>query len=127
LTAEFAVAKVKEADAEAEIKQQQAAEIAARTDLIRNKSTKSYFDLVDAGIGSADPELAQDLKLAKLLEENPDVMEQVAKIRAIREKLAAKHGVRVEIVDEQPKQLTDQRGMTSAGDLPADNDELSDE
>jgi hypothetical protein len=116
LAAEYAAAKVKEAEAEAEIKQQQAAEIAARTDVLRNSNTKTFFDLIDSGVALNDPNLAQDMKLAKLLQDHPEVMDQVAKIRAMREKLAANYGVKIEIVDEGPRQLSDHSESTFESD-----------
>jgi hypothetical protein len=102
-------AKASEAQAEAEIKRERAAEIAAKTDLLRNKAVRQFCDLVDAQFSADDPNLARNLKLAKLIEANPALREQLHLVAELREKLERKKGTRVEpYQDEPPKLLPDE-------------------
>lgn len=110
LGANYVEAKVSEAQAEADMKRERVAEIAARTDVLKNKGVKAFCDLIDDQFAKDDPELARALKLAKLLEANPAIAEQVSKVNALREKLARERGVRVEPHEDRPqKRLPDKR------------------
>jgi hypothetical protein len=108
--------KVSEAQAEADIKRERAAEIAARTDLLRNKNVEKLCDLVDDQFSDADPELAKNLKLAKFLESNPGIAAQVEKVLTIRERLEREKGVRVEPSDGSSFPLLPPRQVSDSSD-----------
>ena len=104
----YAEAKVETEKSSARKTTEEAAEIAARKDLTRLKGVKKYNEIVDDIF--ADDGLSQDgklLKLAKLMETNPQVSAQLAKVKDLIEKLALTKGVSIEVVDEPQKALTE--------------------
>jgi hypothetical protein len=106
LADDYVAAKVNEAQAEADIKREKVAEIAARTDLLKNKGVEKFCDIVDQSLPSIDKDLADALKLAKLLEANPAIAEQIGKIGNLVENLKEKRKVRIEPLEEgSPKIL----------------------
>jgi hypothetical protein len=114
---DYYTARVDEAKAQAEMKSNQAAVIAARADQERSKSVQVFADLVDRQIAPASPDLGADLKLAKLLETFPEIAEQVEKIREIRERLTRHHGVKIDIfVGEVPQTLERAESGPGEGD-----------
>jgi len=102
----YAEAKVEKEKSEARKRTEEAAEIAARKDVTRQEEVKEFCSIVD-GIFADDglPPGAKALKLAKLMEENPQVAAQLDKIKDLIEKLALNKGFNVEVVDESHKAL----------------------
>ena len=97
-------AKVEKERSEARKIAEEADKIAAKRDLIRQKSAKEFGDVVD-DIFMVDslPLGARALKLAKLIEKNPNVFAQLEKAEEVIESLAFKKVLRVEIVDKSKK------------------------
>ncbi|MEM6552533.1 MAG: hypothetical protein AAF750_10465 [Planctomycetota bacterium] len=87
----YAVASVNEREAEVEIKQNRAADIAAETVGKRRANTKATFDLID-DVG-VDDEVASQLKLAALLKENPEIREAVDELQSHLEVLRKEKGM----------------------------------
>ncbi|MBX3388175.1 MAG: hypothetical protein KF691_01825 [Phycisphaeraceae bacterium] len=108
-------AKVSEAQADAEIKQEKAAAIAAETDHARQKSALAFCDVIDA-IAPGDSELARNLKLAKLLEANPGIMAQVERVVDLKNSLEKDHGARIEVVAGEPKSLPSAKALDEESD-----------
>jgi hypothetical protein len=92
-------------EAEVQLKQNEAtrlaaeaAEIAARADVNRNESGVLFNQQVDNIFADDNlPEAVKVLKLAKLLETNPDLLAQLEKVREIMESLRLTRGTSVEI------------------------------
>lgn len=84
------------------------AEIAVRTEIAEVEAIRQYFDLVDAQIAPGSPEAAHYLKLAKILEKNPHIAEQLSRIREISDVLKEKHGTEWEIVAQDANVSTPQ-------------------
>jgi hypothetical protein len=76
----------------------EAAELSARADANRNQAAKIFNEQIDS-IFKDDllPESAKLLKLAKLLESNPDLAAQLEKVAELIESLQLLHGTSVEI------------------------------
>lgn len=102
----YAKAKVEKEKSEARKRTEEAAEIAARKDLTRQKEVKEFCNIVDVIFADDGlPPGAKALKLAKLMEENPQVAAQLDKIKDLIEKLALSKGLNIEVVDESHKAL----------------------
>lgn len=80
---------------------EEAAEFAAKADLIRQKATKQFFDNVDDifGDNKSSPQVTK-LKLAKLSENNPDLEKQLEKVNKIIKNLAKNNGFAIQIMDD---------------------------
>ena len=89
LSCEYTEAKVEKERSEARKVAEEAAEIAAKRDLIRQKSAKEFGIVID-DIFADDglPLSAKALKLSKLMEENHGVLAQLEKAEKIIEKTA---------------------------------------
>lgn len=76
----------------------EAAEISARADANRNQAAKLFGEQVDNIFKDVTlPETAKLLKLAKLMESNPELVEQIDKVTKLIESLRLLHGASVEI------------------------------
>ncbi len=84
----YAEATVQKEYSEAHKIAEEAAEIAARKDLIKQEEVKEFASIVD-NIFAADglPQTAKALKLAKLMQNNPQVAVQLANAKEIFERL----------------------------------------
>jgi len=102
----YAEAKIAREENEARKIAEQAAEIAARKDVTRQKEVQTFNAIID-DIFAYDtlPPGAKALKLAKLMEKNPQVAKQLEKVKDIIENLALKKGLNLEVVDESGKSL----------------------
>jgi hypothetical protein len=96
LATEYATAYVNELKAEAEIKRNEAAKIADESALERSKGTKAVFSLIDEAFGS-NPDVAEQLKIAQLLTDQPHLAEQLRRIAEKEKDLAARYGTRVDV------------------------------
>ena len=104
---EYAQAKANEAKAEAAMKTQQAAEIAARVEQENYKAVQQFFDLADAAFPD-DSETAQDLKIAKLLSSNEGLAAQLQEVKRLKAELRRQYGVRVQGFVGDPKRALEQ-------------------
>jgi hypothetical protein len=97
----YTEAKVEKERSEARKIAEEAAEIAAKKDLIRQKSAKEFVAVIDDIFADDSlPPGAKALKLAKLMEENPQVAAQLENVKEIIETLALKKGLNIQAVDE---------------------------
>lgn len=105
----YAKAKVEREENEARKIAEEAAEIAARKDVTRQKEVKTFNAIID-DIFKDDtlPMGAKALKLAKLIENNPQVAKQLENVTDIIEKLALKKGLNIEVVDDSQKFLSEE-------------------
>lgn len=102
----YTEAKVEKERSEARKVAEEAAEIAAKKDLIRQKSAKEFGAVIDDIFADDSlPPGAKALKLAKLMEENPQVAAQLENVKGIIETLALKKGLNIQAVDESNKLL----------------------
>lgn len=104
-----AYVKAVEAKAEKEISEArkimaEAAEIAARRELEIQKEGENFLAIVDdIFVNDELTEATKALKLAKLIEKNPEIAAQLVKVKEIIEKLALKDGLNFELLDESQK------------------------
>ena len=102
----YTKAKVEKERSEARKTAEEAAEIAAKKDLLKQKGAKAFNAVIDDIFADDSlPAGAKALKLAKLMEENPEVAAQLDKVKGIIETLALQKGLKMEIVDESGKAL----------------------
>jgi hypothetical protein len=88
----------------------EAAEIAARTDIAQQDAVQKFCDIVD-GLNTKDPDATDALKLAKLLEANPGVADQLDKIREMMESLRRTSGTTIAALPESlPEPASDGLG-----------------
>jgi hypothetical protein len=115
LAERYAEATLSTHEADAEKNAQQAADLALQNDTTRHHNVKVFCDLVD-DIFPDEPEAAKSLKLAKLLEANPQIAAQITEVIEIRERLRVCHGTTIEVLrgglPELPK-LEDGVGKTA--------------
>lgn len=104
LASNYARAKVGQEEAEAEKRKAEAqraaaeaAETAARADAARMQEVKQFCDIVD-GVDFSSPGPADALKLARLLQENPEVAEQLNTVASLFDRLRLMHGTEVQVV-----------------------------
>lgn len=102
LSDRYANAKASEAEADAKIKESQAGEIAARADNIRAKNLKATCDIINTEIGLDDSDLANELKIAALLDANPGLAAQFEKIQEIKSRHKAQYGTDYEVHPGDP-------------------------
>jgi hypothetical protein len=97
----YTEAKVAKEENEARKKAEEAAEIAARKDLIRQQEASEFNALID-DIFAEDgmPAGAKALKLAKLMEKNPQIVAQLDEVKGIIEELALKKGLNIELEED---------------------------
>lgn len=102
----YAEAKVEKEKSEARKTTEEAAEIAARKDITRQKEVREFNIIID-DIFKDDtlPPGAKALKLAKLIEKNPQVAKQLQRVKDIIENLALKKGFNIGVVDDSQKSL----------------------
>jgi hypothetical protein len=115
----YSQAEVAKKENEARKLMEEAAEIAARKDLTQQKEVKQFNDIID-DIFADDGLLpgAKALKLAKLMEKNPQVAAQLEKVKDIIEKLALKKGLNMEVVDESQKFLPEYEDLEAEQKKP---------
>lgn len=80
-------AVVNKVDAEGEKLIQEAAKLAAEKDLIKQEQFRTFCETVDKSFSANDPQQNVMLKLAKLLETNPEIGNQLEKVNEIIHKL----------------------------------------
>jgi hypothetical protein len=89
----------------------EAAETAARADFQRQDAVRVFNDQIDSIFKDNNlPHGAKILKLAKLMEANPDLAQQVEKITDIVDKLALRRGARIEIASEVTEPAPERTG-----------------
>lgn len=109
----YAEAKVEKEKSQARKVMEEAAEIAAKSELARQKALKEFGAMVDDVFADDKiPETVRALKLAKLIEKNPEVAAQLEKVKEIIEKLASTRGLSVEAVDDYNKELPEEAKET---------------
>jgi hypothetical protein len=100
----YTEAKVQQERSEACKIAEEASEIAAKKDLIRQKSAKEFGAVIDDIFADDSlPPGAKALKLAKLMEENPQVAAQLDNVKEIIETLALKKDFNIQSVNESNK------------------------
>ena len=100
----YTEAKVQKERSEACKIAEEASEIAAKKDLIRQKSAKEFGAVIDDIFADDSlPPGAKALKLAKLMEENPQVAAQLDNVKEIIETLALKKDFNIQSVNESNK------------------------
>jgi len=106
LAYEYTEAKVEKQRSEARKIAEEASKIAAKTDLIRQKNVKAFSAVIDDIFAvNSLPSGAKALKLAKLMEMNPQVAVQFDNVKEIIETLALKQDLNIQAVDESNKIL----------------------
>jgi hypothetical protein len=106
LAEKYAEAKVEWEKSEAHRIAEQAAEISARKDLLKQEEVKEFSKIIDE-IFKADglPPAAKMLKLTKLMENNPQIMTQINKVEELFEKLHLEKFMDIEFKNEYRKPL----------------------
>ena len=104
----YTEAKVEKERSEARKIAEEATEIAAKKDLIRQKSAKEFVAVVD-DIFTDDGLLlgAKALKLAKLMEENPRVLMQLEKAEKVIEKFSLNNNHKNKLMVESQSYIID--------------------
>jgi hypothetical protein len=97
----YTEAKVAKEENEARKIAEEAAEIAARKDLTMQQEASEFNALID-DIFADDgmPIGAKALKLAKLMEKNPQIVAQLDEVKGIMEELALKKGLNIEVEED---------------------------
>ncbi|MDP2448021.1 MAG: hypothetical protein Q8M93_07275 [Polaromonas sp.] len=98
----FQEATVRKIEAEGEKLVEEAAKIAAEKDVAKQEALRIFCQTVDSTFGSEDPN-AYALKLAKLLETNPEMANQLSKVQGILATLQQQKGCHV--IFESPSKL----------------------
>ncbi len=89
----------------------EAAETAARADVSRQEAVRVFNEQIDAIFGDDGlPESAKLLKLAKLLEKNTDLSEQIENVTEIIDRLALTRGSKIKIGATSRKMSTPRGG-----------------
>lgn len=97
----YTEAKVEKERSEARKIAEEAAEIAAKKDLIRQKSAKEFCAVIDDIFADDSlPPVAKALKLAKLMEENPRVVAKLERVEKIINKFGLNINHKNKIVDK---------------------------
>ena len=141
LARDFARAELGQREAEAAKRVNEAAKIAAdrektevETDVARQEVVRKFNENVeeifkDDGL----PPAAKKLKLAKLIEQNPDLEKQLEKVHALVDELAWKRGTQIQIVSKSKKSSPGQRRRRKVrskvlpSDEPVQNAPVNDE
>lgn len=94
------VTEAAEIAARTDVAKAQREEVLAQADLAKQQAAKQFFENVD-NVFARDgaPTQAKLLKLAKLLESNPEVGDQVEKVQEIMERLQFQRGAKIGIFD----------------------------
>lgn len=108
LRAEEALIQKAEADAvksaaEAEKTIEEAARIAAEKDRLRQDTLQKFNENLDSVFKPEDPREITMLKMAKLLEANPDLEKQLDRVNEIIARLGAQNGTRIAFKSEDKK------------------------
>ena len=111
----YTEAKVAKEQNEARKIAEEAGEIAARKDRTRQQEASEFNAIID-DIFSDDslPAGAKMLKLAKLMEKNPQLASQLRKVKEIIEELGLKTGLSIEVEADSLKYLPDDQDFEEA-------------
>ena len=102
----YAEAKVEREKGEAYRIAEQTAKISARKDLLKQQEVKEFNSIIDEIFKSDGlPPAAKMLKLAKLVENNPQIMIQINKVKELFEKLHLEKSMDIEFMNESHKPL----------------------
>jgi len=131
LCARYLEGKIKIKESQAQKTIQEAAEIAAKTEAIKAKTSilkqnrdKDFNKNVDDVFADdASPDIAKKLKLANLLANNPDMIEQLKKVNSLIEELGWKKGTQFEIVDSPTVALPEHEADDTTVEVPPNEDE----
>ena len=91
----FEEAAVRKLDAEGEKLSQEAAKIAAEREVTKQEELRRYQENVENTFRPSDSPEVTILKMAKLLQMNPEIADQLAKVNAVLERLARQRQCRV--------------------------------
>jgi hypothetical protein len=92
----FEEATVRRIEAEGDRFVEEAAKIAAERDLLRQQELRAFCETIDSVFKSDDSQLVSSLKMAKLLETNPELAAQLEKVNAVLDRLNAQKSCRIE-------------------------------
>lgn len=95
LAVAYEEATVRKIDAEGEKLVQEAAKLAAERDLAKQQELRAFCETVEKSFGGDDPPHVLALKLAKLLEINPEIANQLDKVQGILQGLDRNKGCRI--------------------------------
>ncbi len=110
LAAAYSQAEVTKKENEARKIAEEAAEIAARKDVTKQKEVQTFNAIIDDIFANDTlPPGAKALKLAKLMEKNPQIAKQLEEVKDIIEKLALTRGVNIEVVNDSQKSLPENK------------------
>ena len=98
LIKDYSEAKVKIEEASADIKVEEAIRIGTERNLTRQEELKLFCEIINEHFSDADTEAKIQLKMAKLLETNPEIEKQLNKVNSIITKLKNK-GAKILIAD----------------------------
>jgi len=104
----YTEAKVEKERSEARKIEEEANEIAAKRDLIKQKSAKEFGYVIDEIFADDSlPAFAKALKLAKLMEENPQVVAQLERAEEVIDKFSLNKNHKNKIVAESQSCIID--------------------
>jgi len=83
LANDYAEAKVKKEHGDAELRVEEAAKISAKTNKIRQEEFKEFCKIIDNHFSENDTEVKKKLKMAKLIETNPTLIQEIEKLNSI--------------------------------------------
>ena len=92
LLTDYSQAKVKTEQNSAEIKIEEAIQLSAKRNLVRQEELKLFCEIVSEHFSDADTNAIINLKMAKLLETNPDIERQIDKVNTLISKIEKLNG-----------------------------------
>jgi len=95
LANDYAEAKVKKEHGDAELRVEEAAKISAKTNKIRQEELKEFCKIIDNHFSENDTEVKKKLKMAKLIETNPTIIQEVEKLNSILLELNKSNNVEI--------------------------------
>lgn len=101
LAEDFARAKIRREETEAEVKVEEASKIAAETERIRLETMRGMVELIDAHFSEMDDEAKSALKVAVLLNNNPQLKAQVEVVTRMISDLSQRRHTRIEFKDDE--------------------------
>lgn len=116
----YAEAKVERERSEARKTAEEAAEIAARKDVLRQEEVKQFNDIInDIFADDGLPPGAKAFKLAKLIEKNPQIGAQLEKVKGIIGELSLKRGLNIDVEGDSLRFLREEQDVDAEEAVPS--------
>lgn len=96
-------AKLRKIRGEGEAKVEEAAKIASEIDQMKQKELKEFCEIIDSHFAEMDPSLSVHIKMAKLLQTNPQIVKQLEKVQGMLGALNLEKGAVISITANDSK------------------------